>query len=261
MWSVPSRRRLASTPARMCLRDSPRSLGPAPVAPKTLVAITRSSRSRPLSQRPRIDSDAPALYTSAVSMKVPPASTKPSRMRTEVSSSVGPPKCIAPRHNSLTFRPVRPMYRYSMPGDAMPSSALEGNLSRVSRWIGRTARVVQVYVGVRARVRRYRRRERGEDESERGDQGSGDSVHDHLRREARTDAALGSPVFGRAARSGQDRGVEVGLLGELRVRRDGEPVALPGSRLRELLALLALHAGRPVDAGTLVDALWPQVRP
>nr|WP_277349691.1 BTAD domain-containing putative transcriptional regulator [Planosporangium thailandense] len=51
------------------------------------------------------------------------------------------------------------------------------------------------------------------------------------------------------------------MLGPLRVRRDGAAVPLPGSRLRGLLARLALTAGRPVDAATLVDALWPEVRP
>src|SRR5262249_37820055 len=65
--------------------------------------------------------------------------------------------------------------------------------------------------------------------------------------------------FCRAAATRQDRDVdvdggthrvEVALLGELRVRRDGVPVEVPGSRLRGLLALLALNAGRPVDAAS-----------
>jgi predicted ATPase/DNA-binding SARP family transcriptional activator len=55
--------------------------------------------------------------------------------------------------------------------------------------------------------------------------------------------------------------VDVALLGELRVRRDGVPVEVPGSRLRGLLALLALNAGRPVDQAGLVGALWPEVLP
>jgi len=55
--------------------------------------------------------------------------------------------------------------------------------------------------------------------------------------------------------------VAVTLLGELRVRRDGAPVEVPGSRLRGLLALLALNAGRPVDPAGLVGALWPEVLP
>jgi predicted ATPase/DNA-binding SARP family transcriptional activator len=55
--------------------------------------------------------------------------------------------------------------------------------------------------------------------------------------------------------------VEVALLGELQIRRDGELVEVPGSRLRGLLALLALNAGKPVDAAGLVGALWPEVLP
>jgi DNA-binding SARP family transcriptional activator len=46
-----------------------------------------------------------------------------------------------------------------------------------------------------------------------------------------------------------------------RVLRDGVAVEVPGSRLRGLLALLALSAGRPVDAAGLVGALWPEVLP
>ncbi|HEX7746603.1 MAG TPA: winged helix-turn-helix domain-containing protein, partial [Micromonosporaceae bacterium] len=56
-------------------------------------------------------------------------------------------------------------------------------------------------------------------------------------------------------------GVEVALLGPLQVCRDDQPVPLAGSRLRELVARLALSSGRPVDAATLVDALWPEDRP
>jgi predicted ATPase/DNA-binding SARP family transcriptional activator len=60
---------------------------------------------------------------------------------------------------------------------------------------------------------------------------------------------------------GREHRVEVALLGPLRVSCDGATVPLPGTRLRWLLARLALSAGRPVDAATLVDALWPEVRP
>ncbi|MGC9669712.1 AfsR/SARP family transcriptional regulator [Planosporangium sp. 12N6] len=55
--------------------------------------------------------------------------------------------------------------------------------------------------------------------------------------------------------------VEVELLGQLRVCRAGAAVPLPGTRLRGLLARLALSAGRPVDTTALVDALWPEARP
>src|SRR2546430_12805414 len=47
-------------------------------------------------------------------MNVPPASTNRSSMRCEVCSSASRPKVIAPRHSSLTFRPVLPRKRYSI---------------------------------------------------------------------------------------------------------------------------------------------------
>ncbi|NUS62660.1 MAG: AAA family ATPase, partial [Saccharothrix sp.] len=47
-----------------------------------------------------------------------------------------------------------------------------------------------------------------------------------------------------------------GVLGPLRVERDGEPVALGGPRHRDLLALLLLRANRFVSTDWLVDALW-----
>ncbi|NUT49907.1 MAG: AAA family ATPase [Saccharothrix sp.] len=47
-----------------------------------------------------------------------------------------------------------------------------------------------------------------------------------------------------------------GLLGPLRVERDGEPLALGGPRQRDLLTLLLLRANRFVGTDWLVDALW-----
>ena len=49
--------------------------------------------------------------------------------------------------------------------------------------------------------------------------------------------------------------IELLLLGPVELRVDGEPVALP-AKPRALLALLALHANRPVSRDTLVDELW-----
>ncbi|MEU3277102.1 AfsR/SARP family transcriptional regulator [Streptomyces antibioticus] len=40
------------------------------------------------------------------------------------------------------------------------------------------------------------------------------------------------------------------------LRQDGTPVAVGGARLRALLTVLALRAGRTVPAGTLVDEVW-----
>ena len=50
-------------------REDPRWLGPAPMALYPLVASTTSSRFFAMA-RPTISSEAPALYTSAVSMKL-----------------------------------------------------------------------------------------------------------------------------------------------------------------------------------------------
>src|SRR3954449_3303667 len=46
------------------------------------------------------------------------------------------------------------------------------------------------------------------------------------------------------------------VLGPVEVRRDGEPVAIPGGKTAELLVHLALAAGAPVRADRLLDDLW-----
>ena len=50
--------------------------------------------------------------------------------------------------------------------------------------------------------------------------------------------------------------VEFRLLGPLEVVREGEPVAIRGTRQRALLASLLLSAGRPVTADVLVRSVW-----
>jgi len=51
-------------------------------------------------------------------------------------------------------------------------------------------------------------------------------------------------------------GVDVQVLGSLRVDVDGRPASLGGPRLRALLASLIAAAGRPVAVSSLVDLLW-----
>ncbi|MGW0059286.1 AfsR/SARP family transcriptional regulator [Streptosporangium sandarakinum] len=46
------------------------------------------------------------------------------------------------------------------------------------------------------------------------------------------------------------------ILGSLEVRRGDEPVGISGSRLRALLVLLLLDAGRTVPAGRLIAGIW-----
>ncbi|WP_428964924.1 BTAD domain-containing putative transcriptional regulator [Micromonospora fluostatini] len=55
--------------------------------------------------------------------------------------------------------------------------------------------------------------------------------------------------------------VELRLLGPVEVRVHGTPVALPGRRRRALLALLALHAGRPLALGVLLERIWGPEHP
>src|SRR3954451_22627395 len=50
--------------------------------------------------------------------------------------------------------------------------------------------------------------------------------------------------------------MEVRVLGPLEVHADGGAVAVSGAKLRALLAVLALHANRPVSTERLALALW-----
>ncbi|MBW6434209.1 AfsR/SARP family transcriptional regulator [Actinoplanes hulinensis] len=61
--------------------------------------------------------------------------------------------------------------------------------------------------------------------------------------------------------SGNGDRLRVGLLGELRVCRGDVDVTVPGARLRGLLVRLAVAGGRPVPAGALAGAVWPEEQP
>jgi predicted ATPase/DNA-binding SARP family transcriptional activator len=50
--------------------------------------------------------------------------------------------------------------------------------------------------------------------------------------------------------------VRIGILGPLEVRENGRPIEVGGARLRALLTLLALDAGRVVPTERLIDDLW-----
>ncbi|WP_037607199.1 ATP-binding protein [Streptacidiphilus rugosus] len=53
-----------------------------------------------------------------------------------------------------------------------------------------------------------------------------------------------------------------GILGSTTVTGDdGEPVALPGARLRALVAALALREGRPAQAWALIEEIWAESPP
>ncbi|GAB3901997.1 hypothetical protein GCM10027612_66370 [Microbispora bryophytorum subsp. camponoti] len=51
-------------------------------------------------------------------------------------------------------------------------------------------------------------------------------------------------------------GMSFAVLGPLDVRRDGQPVEVGGRRLRALLTLLLLDAGRTVSTEALVAGVW-----
>ncbi len=56
--------------------------------------------------------------------------------------------------------------------------------------------------------------------------------------------------------------MQVSVLGPLEVRNDaGEPVAVAGARLRDLIARLALAGGRPVSTSALAEAVWGEEEP
>ena len=56
-------------------------------------------------------------------------------------------------------------------------------------------------------------------------------------------------------------GLEFGILGPLRITRDGEELPIAGEKLRGLLAILLLEAGHPVSVERLVDELWEDAPP
>ncbi len=55
--------------------------------------------------------------------------------------------------------------------------------------------------------------------------------------------------------------MRVRVLSAFEVTRGDAAVPVPGARARGLLVRLALAGGAPVEAGALVDALWPEERP
>ena len=55
--------------------------------------------------------------------------------------------------------------------------------------------------------------------------------------------------------------LDVAVLGQVEVRRDGEPVDLGTPKQRAVVAALALAQGRPLALDSLIDMLWPEVAP
>jgi DNA-binding SARP family transcriptional activator len=55
--------------------------------------------------------------------------------------------------------------------------------------------------------------------------------------------------------------LQLGILGPLDVRRNGEPLAIPARKQRALLTLLLLRSNTPVPQDELIDQLWGQDAP
>ena len=91
----------------------------------SLLASTQRSRS-PVSRRPTICSEAPRLYTSAVSMKLTPCSRALATMREASLSSVWSANIMVPRHRADTFRLLAPRRRYGMFDSGMAGSCWRG---------------------------------------------------------------------------------------------------------------------------------------
>ena len=51
-------------------------------------------------------------------------------------------------------------------------------------------------------------------------------------------------------------GLTFGVLGPLRIERDGAPVDAGGAKFGAVIALLLLHEGEVIPRDTLVDAIW-----
>ena len=55
--------------------------------------------------------------------------------------------------------------------------------------------------------------------------------------------------------------MKVGVLGSAEAALEDEPVDLGRRKQRALIAALALHRGRPVAVGSIVELLWPSGAP
>src|SRR5690606_18283313 len=62
-------------------------------------------------------------------------------------------------------------------------------------------------------------------------------------------------------RTTADPRMSFAILGPLEARRDGEPVEIAGRRLRTLLGLLLLDAGRTVPVDRLIAGIWDERAP
>src|SRR3982074_3537987 len=139
MWSVCSRRRLASIEATIFLRWLPALFGsPGSVWLVNLVASTKRSRG-PLRSSPRMVSDVPLVETSALSMTLPPASANRSSILALTSGDApqpqSSPKVMVPSATSEIRTPDLPksLYRMRFPHSLWIGDRPAANVSAGSR--------------------------------------------------------------------------------------------------------------------------------
>ena len=87
-------------------REAPRALTSPPVGLKHFVAMTRLSRS-PRTSSPRISSERPWLYWSAVSKKLIPASRQARYIAADARWSASPPNDIVPKQQLRDLHAAR----------------------------------------------------------------------------------------------------------------------------------------------------------
>ena len=113
-------------------REVPWSLGPSPIGMPTFVASRTLSR-RPSTALPRISSDSPREYASAVSNMLQPMSSDASTSEVASATSVvphflknsePPPNVAVPSIKAGTFRPEPPRLRYCIVGLSSKSNGL-----------------------------------------------------------------------------------------------------------------------------------------
>ena len=136
---------------------------------------------------------------------------------------------------------------------AMPSQPAAGLLLQAQRRAaGLTQR--QLAAAARVSVRAVRDIERG---CTAGSRGALTRLAEVLGLGERDPSGLGIAADGEQATPG----TWVGLLGPMRARRDGVPVALGSAREQAVLALLVLHGAAGVSRGELAGVLWPDEPP
>src|SRR5205809_3220216 len=105
-------------------RDRPPSCGSAVITLPTLVARIQRRRFAAIAG-PTMASDAALAYTSAVSMKLTPASKAEAMIFCAVAGSVRSPNIMVPRQSVETSRPLEPRRRYAMGGIFRRSRTVE----------------------------------------------------------------------------------------------------------------------------------------